>query len=271
MWPAFRISRVCTTGTWYMWVADRSWLLILQRPIKGFVEPPPEHVVLTRAPELFREPISIIFGVLESWEVQFFDPDFSGLFHVSIVEFQVDLCKKVGFACVISELGGGLPDLGWFLFFHHSKDECQARFYGYQTPVGGTGTPLNDLWFEEVMGKKPDFGSVEFCLGGYRARGWTSRPRMIFIFLSIWKMSVRRVFIATKLRWGVPGSLSTNHELKRSWCGKTALRWLVILKLFWPHHDLFNSWFVERDPGTPHRSLVAIKTRLTLIFQMVKK
>ena len=37
---------------------------------------------------------------------------FSGLFHVSIVDFQVDLCQKVGFACVISELGGGLPDLG---------------------------------------------------------------------------------------------------------------------------------------------------------------
>ena len=37
---------------------------------------------------------------------------FSGLFHVSIVDFQVDLCKTNGFACVISELGGGLPDLG---------------------------------------------------------------------------------------------------------------------------------------------------------------
>ena len=35
------------------------------------------------------------------------------LFHVSfVVDFQVDLCQKVGFACVISELGGGLPDLG---------------------------------------------------------------------------------------------------------------------------------------------------------------
>ena len=37
---------------------------------------------------------------------------FCGLFHVSIVDFQVDLCKMNGFACVISELGGGLPDLG---------------------------------------------------------------------------------------------------------------------------------------------------------------
>ena len=37
---------------------------------------------------------------------------FCGLFHVSILDFQVDLCGEVGFACVISELGGGLPDLG---------------------------------------------------------------------------------------------------------------------------------------------------------------
>ena len=38
--------------------------------------------------------------------------DFYGLFHVSIVDFQVDLCKTNGFACVIRELGGGLSDLG---------------------------------------------------------------------------------------------------------------------------------------------------------------
>ena len=38
-----------------------------------------------------------------------------------------------------------------------------------------------------------------------------------FYFFTIWKRSVRRVFIAIKLRWGVPGTLSTNHELKRSW------------------------------------------------------
>ena len=37
---------------------------------------------------------------------------FLDLFHVSIVDFEVGLCKNVGFACVISELVGGLPDLG---------------------------------------------------------------------------------------------------------------------------------------------------------------
>ena len=42
----------------------------------------------------------------------FFTFLFCGLFHVSIVEFQVDLCKKVEFACVINELGGGLSDIG---------------------------------------------------------------------------------------------------------------------------------------------------------------
>ena len=41
---------------------------------------------------------------------------FSGLFHVSIVDFQVDMCQKVGFACVVIELGGGLVDLGYFFF-----------------------------------------------------------------------------------------------------------------------------------------------------------
>ena len=35
--------------------------------------------------------------------------------------------------------------------------------------------------------------------------------------------------------------------------------------------DLFNSWVDEGGAGTPHRSLIAIKTRLTLLFQMVKK
>ena len=36
---------------------------------------------------------------------------FCDLFHVSIVEFEVDFRKTVRFACVISELVGGLPDL----------------------------------------------------------------------------------------------------------------------------------------------------------------
>ena len=95
--------------------------------------------------------------------------DFSGLFHVSIVGFQVDLCKKVGFACVINKLGGGLSDIGWFSFAHHFKEERQARFLSYQTPVGGTGTPLIEPWIEEVMGQKPDIGPIQFCLCGYRA------------------------------------------------------------------------------------------------------
>ena len=63
------------------------------------------------------------------------------------------ILDQSGFGSVSSELVGGLADLGWFLFLNHSKDECQARFYGYQTPVEGTGTPLNEPWFVEVMGK----------------------------------------------------------------------------------------------------------------------
>ena len=141
---------------------------------------------LSRAPELFSRPILLIFGFLERGESDFPDLLLFRSFRTTKFVSEPGLWKNVGFfssfAWVIGELGGGLSDLGWFLFLNHSKDECQARFYGYQTPVGGTGTPLNDLWFEEVMGKKTDFGSVEFCLGGYRARGWTSRPRMIFIF-----------------------------------------------------------------------------------------
>ena len=83
-----------------------------------------------------------------------------------------------GFACLISELGGGLPDLGWFLFVHHFKEESQARFLSYQAPVGGTGSPLNEPWFEEVMSKKTDFGQVHFaCVtielgGGLPDLGW---------------------------------------------------------------------------------------------------
>ena len=36
-------------------------------------------------------------------------------------------------------------------------------------------------------------------------------------------------------------------------------------------HDLFKSWFVERVPGTRFRSLVAEKTRLTIVLKMVVK
>ena len=79
---------------------------------------------------------------------------FLGLFEPGMFGSELGLCKKVGFACVIIDLWGGLPDLGWFLFFHHLKDECQARFYGYQTPVGGTGTTLNEPWIEEAVSKK---------------------------------------------------------------------------------------------------------------------
>ena len=64
------------------------------------------------------------------------------------------ILDKSTFAWVTIELWGGLPDLGWFLFFHHLKDECQARLYGYQTPVGRTGTTLNEPWIEEVVSKK---------------------------------------------------------------------------------------------------------------------
>ena len=82
------------------------------------------------------------------------------------------------FACVIRGLGGGLPDLKWFSFVHHFKEESQARFLSYQAPVGGTGSPLNEPWFEEVMSKKPDFGQVHFaCVtielgGGLPDLGW---------------------------------------------------------------------------------------------------
>ena len=144
---------------------------------------------------------------------------FCGLFHVSIVDFQVDLCQEVWFACVISELGGRLPDLGWFLFYHHFednchfelsnsgigymyrepfhrttnwwgheqkkhilvhlafawvtielwgalpdlawffflhhfKDECQARLLSYQAPESGTGNPLNEPRTEEVVSQR---------------------------------------------------------------------------------------------------------------------
>ena len=51
---------------------------------------------------------------------------------------------QVHFACVTIELGGGLPK------FYTS----QARFLSYQTPVVGTGIPLNEPWIEEVMSKK---------------------------------------------------------------------------------------------------------------------
>ena len=63
------------------------------------------------------------------------------------------ILDQSNFACLTIGHGGGLPDLGWFLFFHHLKEECQARFYSYQAPVGGTGTPLIDPWIEEVASK----------------------------------------------------------------------------------------------------------------------
>jgi len=90
---------------------------------------------------------------------------FLGLFHVSIVEFEVDFRKTVRFACVISELVGGLPDLRSFLFLVFWREECEARFYGYQHPVGSTGNPSIGARIDEVMGQKPDFGSVGFWLG----------------------------------------------------------------------------------------------------------
>ena len=68
---------------------------------------------------------------------------------------------------MISELGDGLPDLGWFLFFNHLKDECQARFYSYQHPVGSTGNPSIGARIDEVMSQKPDFGSevkIQSCV-----------------------------------------------------------------------------------------------------------
>ncbi len=91
--------------------------------------------------------------------------DFCGLFHVSIVEFEVDFRKTVRFACVISELVGGLPDLRSFLFLVFRREECEARFYSYQHPVGSTGNPSIGARIDEVMGQKPDFGSVGFWLG----------------------------------------------------------------------------------------------------------
>ena len=54
------------------------------------------------------------------------------------------ILDQSNFACLAIGHGGGLPDLGYFLFFHHLKEECQARFYSYQAPVGGTGGPLNE-------------------------------------------------------------------------------------------------------------------------------
>ena len=74
--------------------------------------PPVRRYTLTPSPERCSEPISMILGVLERGESAFFDFRVSGLFHVSIVDFQVDLCKMNGFACVIRGLGGGLPDIG---------------------------------------------------------------------------------------------------------------------------------------------------------------
>ena len=61
--------------------------------------------------------------------------------------------KTVRFACVISELVDGLPDLRSFLFLVFWREECEARFYSYQHPVGGTGNPSIGARIDEVMGQ----------------------------------------------------------------------------------------------------------------------
>ena len=38
-----------------------------------------------------------------------------------------------------------------------------------------------------------------------------------FYFCFFGEKSVRRVFIATNIRWGVPGTPPSDHDLKRSW------------------------------------------------------
>ena len=76
-------------------------------------DPPPESMVLLQhLLNCFLDGFQqfLVFWKAERFSFLIFW--FCGLSHVSIVEFQVDLCKMNGFACVINELGGGLPDLG---------------------------------------------------------------------------------------------------------------------------------------------------------------
>ena len=100
-----------------------------------------------------------------------------------------------GFACLISELGGGLPDLGWFLFVHHFKEESQARFLSYQAPVGGTVSAINESWFEEVMSNKKKQILDKSILLVSLSSSEVDFPTSDEIFVhTILKRRVRRVF-----------------------------------------------------------------------------
>ena len=67
---------------------------------------------MATAPELFSRPILFIFRFLESRELVL--PNFLLFRSFRTTKFvsELDLCRQLGFACVISELVGGLPDLG---------------------------------------------------------------------------------------------------------------------------------------------------------------
>ena len=63
--------------------------------------------------------------------------------------------------------------------------------------------------------------------------------------------------------------ISQSYSTKRD--GKFTVFFRSIRAILKAVHGLFKSHLVERVPGTPHRSLIAIKTRLTLIFKMMLK
>ena len=60
------------------------------------------------------------------------------------------------------EHGGGLSDLGWFIFFHHLSDECQTRFIAIKLRWGVSATPSTNHELKRSS-KKIDFGQVHFA------------------------------------------------------------------------------------------------------------
>ena len=96
------------------------------------------------------------------------------------------------------------------------------------------------LWLPTSGGeyREPLHRSKDWWGHGPKTRFWISRVLVRFLaswlvdlptsddfyFWTIRKMSVRRVFMAIKRRWGVPPHPSTNHELKRAWCDQNSFK-----------------------------------------------
>ena len=178
--------------------------------------PPAARCTLTLAPETLAEPISIILDVLESYESAFVD----FLVFWSFPRQHCWLSSRFVPKSVICLCGYRVRR--WT-----SRPRMIFLLPPFWRQMSGAFFPLSN---SRIGHREPFHRATNWWGHEQKTRfwftwllvGWLSSSEVHFLtshdfsFYTVLKMSVRRVFCATKLPNRVPGTLSTNHELKRS-------------------------------------------------------